>query len=102
MAMQYIVYDIGSVAQDSIVEVRLSMATNVRLIDKVNMDLMKSGQQYRCYGGYVTTSPHKIPVPETRHWYVTIDLVGTLKHSVVVHPAKLPEGPKSLDFAGED
>ena len=98
---QYIIYDIGMVRQDSTVEVRLSAATNVRLIDKVNMDLMKSGQQYRCYGGFVTTNPYTLPVPETRHWFVTIDLVGTLRHSVMVHPPKLPEGSSSLDFSGE-
>ena len=88
--MQYVVYDLGERQRGSIAEIQLSAATNVRLIDKVNLDCMKNNREYNYYGGYVSSNPYRISIPETRHWYVLIDLVGQLKHSVIVHPPKLP------------
>ena len=88
--MQYVIYDLGQHPKGSVVEIQLSSATNVRLMDKVNLDYMKNNREYNYYGGYVSSSPYRIAIPESRHWYVLIDLVGQLKHSVIVHPPKLP------------
>ena len=89
--MEYVLYDLGEQKKGSIAEVQLSSATNVRLIDKVNLDLFKYGQKHTYYGGFVQKSPYRISIPESRRWFVMIDLSGQLKHSVIVHPAKLPD-----------
>ena len=89
--MQYIIYDLGDQKKGSVAEIQLSAATNVRLIDKLNLDYMKTGHDYTYFGGYVSVSPYRITVPESKHWYVLIDLVGQVKHSVAVRPPQLPD-----------
>ena len=89
--MQYVIYDLGEHKKGSVAEIQLSSATNVRLMDKLNLDYMKFGNEYTYFGGYVSTSPFFLTIPETRRWFLLIDLVGHLKHSVVVHPPRLPD-----------
>ena len=91
--MNFRYYDLGSLSGNEIVEVSLSgNAANVRLLDSSNFNSYKNGRQHRYYGGYMTKSPARIPVPHSGHWYVTIDFggySGRARTSVRVLPGKL-------------
>jgi hypothetical protein len=87
-------YDLGQLRGGEIVEVTLKgSAANVKLMDSSNFSSYKSGRKHSYYGGYVTRSPHKIPVPRSGHWYITIDLggySGTIRSAVNVLPGIAP------------
>jgi hypothetical protein len=87
-------YDLGQLHGGEIVEVTLNgNAANVKLMDSSNFSSYKSGRRHTYYGGYVTHSPHKIPVPRSGHWYVTIDLggySGKVSSAIRVLPGILP------------
>lgn len=87
-----------------VVEVCLSAAANVRLLDSSNYNNYKNGRHHRYYGGYVKKSPYRIIVPNSGHWYITIDLggySGTVKHSVQVLPGVLPAARTRIPLANE-
>lgn len=58
--MKFSCYDLGNVDKGKIVEVQLSIAANVRLMDSSNYFKYKSGKKHQYYGGHVTKSPYKI------------------------------------------
>ena len=92
--MHFAYYDLKTVEKGRIVEVQLSMAANVRLMDPQNFQEYKNGQKHQYYGGHVTTSPYRIRVPSTGHWYLPIDLggyTGSLKHSARILSGALPD-----------
>lgn len=102
--MNYSYYDLGQRNKGEIVEVRLSAAANVRLMNSSNYSNYKNGRKHHYYGGYVKTSPYRIPIPISGHWYVTIDLggyAGKVKHSVNVFPGALPTVRQRLPLAQE-
>ena len=102
--MNFSYYDLGNLDKGEIVEVRLTAAANVRLMDSSNYNSYKNGRRHRYYGGYVKQSPFKIVVPNSAHWFVTIDLggyAGSLKHSVRVLPGALPVARQRLPLAEE-
>lgn len=102
--MNYSYYDLGYLDKGQIVEVQLTAAANVRLMDSSNYNSYKNGKSHRYYGGYVKRSPHKIIVPNSAHWYVTIDLggyAGSVRHSVRVLPGVLPTARQRLPLAEE-
>ena len=80
--MQYIVYDLGEKKKDTVLEITLSLATEIRLVDKMNMDLMKNQQKYNCFNKLVNVSPYRVKIPETRRWYLLIEPQVGLKHAV--------------------
>lgn len=91
--MKFSYYDLRHLDKGQVVEVRLSAAANVRLVDSSNYSNYKNGRQHKYYGGYVTRSPYRITVPSSGHWYIVIDLggyAGSVKHSVQVLPGILP------------
>lgn len=93
--MEYQSYDIGSLSGGEIVEVTLKgNSANVKLMDSSNFSSYKSGRRHTYYGGHVTSSPHRIPVPSSGRWYVTVDLggySGQVSSSVRVLPGLLPQ-----------
>ena len=102
--MNYSYYDLGYLDKGQIVEVQLTAAANVRLMDSSNYNSYKNGKSHRYYGGYVKRSPHKIIVPNSAHCYVTIDLggyAGSVRHSVRVLPGVLPTARQRLPLAEE-
>ena len=102
--MNYSYYDLGQRNKGEIVEVRLSAAANVRLMNFSNYSNYKNGRKHHYYGGYVKTSPYRIPIPASGHWYVTIDLggyAGKVKHSVNVLPGALQTVRQRLPLAQE-
>lgn len=92
--MNFTKYDLGHLNSGQIVEVTLSgSAANVRLMDSSNLSHFQSGRQHKYYGGLVKQSPYQIQVPNSGHWYVTVDmngLRGTVRSSVRVLPGALP------------
>lgn len=102
--MKFSYYDLGNLNKGQVVEVQLSAAANVRLMDSSNYSNYKNGRRHRYYGGYVKRSPYKITVPNSAHWYVTIDLGGyacTVRHSVRVLSGALPVARERLPLAEE-
>ena len=93
--MQYQVYDLGQLKRGDRVQVTLSgNAANVRLMDSSNYINYKNGRRHTYHGGLMTKSPVVLGVPNSGHWYVTIDLQGlrgTVRSSVKVLPNALPE-----------
>ena len=102
--MNFSYYDFGHLERGRIVEVQLSAAANVRLMDSTNYSNYKNGRRHRYYGGYVTRSPYRITVPNSGHWYLTIDLggyAGKVKHSARVLSGILPAAREPLPLAQE-
>lgn len=93
--MNYQVYDLGQLKRRQRVKVTLSgNAANVRLMDSSNYQSYKSGRSHRYAGGLIKRSPAVLGVPNSGHWYVTVDLQGlrgTVRSSVQVLPSALPD-----------
>ena len=102
--MNFSYYDLAHRNKGEIVEVKLTAAANVRLMDFSNYNNYKNGRRHHYYGGYVKQSPYRIAIPTSGHWYVTIDLggySGTVKHNVRVLPGELPTAKQRLPLVQE-
>lgn len=92
--MKYLVYDLKQLKRGERIQITLSgSAANVCLMDSSNYSNYKSGRSYRYVGGLIKRSPVVLGVPNTGHWYVTVDmkgLRGTTNASVKVLPSALP------------
>ena len=92
--VQFIKHDLGQVKRGSTVVITLrGSAANVRLMDASNLSAYRNRRRYHFYGGLVTESPVRLPVPSDGHWYVTVDMVGlrgSTSSSAYVEPPPLP------------
>ena len=92
--MNFNVYDLGNLKAGERVQVTLQdSAANVRLMDSSNYSNYKNGRRHTYFGGLITKSPVVLGVPNSGHWYVTIDmegLRGSVRSSVKVLPSALP------------
>jgi hypothetical protein len=92
--MNFTHYDLGYKQRGETVEITLSgSAANVRLMDSSNFSSYRSGRQHRYYGGLAKQSPVRLPIPNSGHWHVTIDmqgLHGSVKSGVRMMPSALP------------
>lgn len=92
--MKYLVWDLKQLKRGERVQVTLSgSAANVRLMDSSNYNNYKAGRSHRYAGGLVTKSPVVLGVPNSGHWYLTVDmqgLRGNTNASVRVLPSALP------------
>lgn len=90
---KFIKYHWTGLKKGSTIVVTLSTAANVRLMDGSNFNAYKNGRNHRFTGGLVRKSPHRITVPRTGSWYLTIDLRGlkatSVRHSASVEPPPL-------------
>jgi hypothetical protein len=93
--MDFHYWDLGQQPRGAIVEVSLSgNAANVRLLDRSNFSAFKNGRSHRCVGGHTTRSPVRMQVPQSGHWYLTVDYgghAGRGRASVQVLPGALPK-----------
>ena len=91
--MEFLKNDLGHRKKGEVVEVSLSSAANIRLMDSSNFSQYRAGRQHRYYGGYVTRTPWRHPIPNSGHWYVVVDLgghAGRVGANVRVLPGILP------------
>lgn len=54
------------------VEVSLSHAADVFLVDSINFQKHKSGQRFEYYGGHYTRTPVVITVSGSGRWYLIV------------------------------
>ena len=90
--MNFLQNDLGRRERGEVVEVTLSAAANVRLMDSSNFSSYKRRQRHTYYGGYVKRSPYRLTIPSSGHWHVAIDLggyAGTVRAGVSVLPGRL-------------
>jgi hypothetical protein len=74
--MNFLHNDLGHLHGGEIVEVTLSHAANVRLMDSNNFSSYRSGRQHRYFGGHITRTPFRVQVPHSGHWHVAVDTGG--------------------------
>ena len=74
--MQFIKHDLGQLAGGEVVEVTLTDAAYVRLMDSANFRKYRSLHRHNSYGGRYDSSPVRLRVPYAGHWIVAVDLAG--------------------------
>ena len=92
--MKFIHTDLGNRRRGEIVEVTLTRAANVRLMNTSNFNNYKNGRKHTFHGGLAKRSPINIQIPSSGHWHLTVDmqgLKGSTKASVRILPGALPE-----------
>ena len=92
--MNYQSYDLGHQERGSTAVITLrGSAANVRLMDSSDFRSYKSGRRHKYIGGLAKSSPVRLAIPSSGHWYVTVDMTGlrgTARSSVAVEPPPLP------------
>ncbi len=73
--MNFLHYEFD-LATDDVVEVTLDKQANVRLLDDLNYNSFRNGQQHRYHGGLAKSSPVLLTAPHAGHWHVVVDLGG--------------------------
>jgi hypothetical protein len=93
--MNYSYYDLGQRKRGETVEVTISAAANVFLVDSSNYSAFQAGRQFRYFGGLFKQSPIPLTVPSDGHWWVVIHLWGlttpSVRHGIRMLPTALPE-----------
>lgn len=74
--MNFLHNDLGNLSGGEVVEITLSAAANVKLMDSSNFQNYQAGRRHEYFGGYATRSPTRLSVPRSGHWHVAIDLGG--------------------------
>ena len=74
--MQFIKHDLGQLAGGEVVEVTLTDAAYVRLMDSANFRKYRSLHRHDSFGGHYDSSPVELRVPYAGHWIVAVDLAG--------------------------
>ena len=95
--MEFIYNDLGYRKQGEIVEVTLTSGANVRLMDSSNFSSYKNGRDHHYRGGLAKKSPIHLVIPNSGHWYVTVDmqgLQGSTRASFRLLPAPLQALPE--------
>ena len=68
--------DLGFRASGDLLEVTLSNAANVRLLDSHNFSQYQRGLQHNYYGGLARETPVRIPIPHAGIWHAVVDMQG--------------------------
>ncbi|MFH2052336.1 MAG: DUF1883 domain-containing protein [bacterium] len=92
--MNFIHTDLGQRKRGEIVEVTLTSAANVRLMDSSNFSSYRNGRRHSYFGGLAKRSPIRLQIPHSGHWHVAVDmqgLRGSTRAGVRVLPGTLPE-----------
>lgn len=74
--MNFLHNDLGHLHGGEVVEVTLSNAANVRLMDSSNFSSYRQGGRHEYFGGHARHSPFRVAVPRPGHWHVAVDLGG--------------------------
>lgn len=73
--MNFLHYEIEADKSDTI-EVSLTGAANVQLMDGDNFAFYQSGRPFHYFGGYARTSPFVLKAPRAGRWHIVVDLGG--------------------------
>lgn len=74
--MSFVHSDLGYLNGGETVEITLSNAANVLLMDANNFANYRNGRRHEYFGGQAIRSPVRLQVPTSGHWHVAIDLGG--------------------------
>jgi len=74
--MQFIKHDLGQLSGGDIIEVTITGAAYVRLLDSHNFLMYRSGRRFKYTGGHFKSSPVRLEIPNAGHWFVAVDLAG--------------------------
>jgi hypothetical protein len=83
--MNFLTYEFDAGPND-VIQVNLDRQANVRLLDSINFQKYRNGQQHTYHGGHAAASPIRLRPPRQGHWYVVVDLggySGTVRASAV-------------------
>ena len=68
--------DLGYRTRGDVLQVTLTAAANVRLLDFHNFSQYQNGMSHQYYGGLAMQTPVRIEIPHSGHWYAVVDLQG--------------------------
>jgi hypothetical protein len=98
--MKYWFSDLGTLPEGKTIEINLSCAANVRVMDDQNFTEFKKNQQPLSFiGGYVKFAPYKVKVPSDGHWWVEVDLAdrpGKVTAEINVYQTERKEKKKTV------
>ncbi len=80
-------YQEGIFRKGDILSIVFDRKVNIFLMDNINFSRYKNNKSCEYYGGAANNSPYNIAVPRTAHWYIVIDLggsIGILNYSIRV------------------
>jgi hypothetical protein len=73
---RFIHSDLGHRSRGDVLEVTLTGAANVRLLDPANFTRYKKQQRHQFHGGLARRSPARIRIPSSGHWHAVVDMQG--------------------------
>ena len=68
--------NLGHLNRGDVVEVTLSSAANVRLLDGSNFSRYRRGLDHRYQGGLARQSPVRLAIPSSGSWHLVVDMQG--------------------------
>jgi hypothetical protein len=92
--MKFLQFDLGNRQRGEVVEVTLTNGANVRLMTSSEFSNYRNGRSHRYIGGLAKKSPVRLQIPNSGHWYVTVDTQGLrngTNASIRMVPGALPE-----------
>jgi len=92
--VKFIHNDLGQRRRGEVVEITLTSAANVRLMNSSDFSNYKRDARHKYIGGLAKRSPLRLQIPSSGHWHVAIDmrgLRGSTRAGVRVLPGALPE-----------
>jgi len=75
-ARNHICHDLGfqmTTGPSMVVEVMLSQSANAFLVNAQGYQNYLNGNDFAHYGGYASSSPYRIRIPSSNHWYLIVD-----------------------------
>jgi hypothetical protein len=90
--MEFLRSDLGWLPAGTTVEVEVSAAANVRLLDEESAAFHQLGMPYVYFGGLAVRTPVRLRVPDDDRWFVVVDLeglIGSVRAAVRVKKRRL-------------
>ena len=75
-ARNHICHDLGfqmTTGPNMVVEVTINQAANAYLVNAQGYQNYLNGNDFQSYGGYAASSPYRIRIPSSNHWYLIVD-----------------------------
>jgi hypothetical protein len=84
-------YDLKEQRAGTVIEVTLNAVANVRLMTSPNFQRFTEVLDFKYAGGVARKSPIRIPVPESGHWHLVVDMEG--HHGLAESSVKIIAAP---------